>query len=169
MNSSRHWPLKNEKSTNQLDWWTCKMDSLLKRPSLMDINLYYTYEIEKNNPLYNMKYLMFVFLVLFISFLLFIEPITYFFWSVILLGASYPLEVVVVCSLISFVLAMMIGRPKNESPKNPYRDWDTTLAVYKVLPFFWDHSLLYKVSILGHPPHTNSLSLSVSSVVGFLF
>jgi hypothetical protein len=88
----------------------------------MDINLYYTYEIEKNNPLYNMKYLMFVFLVLFISFLLFIEPITYFFWSVILLGASYPLEVVVVCSLISFVMAMMIGRPKNESPKNPYRD-----------------------------------------------
>jgi hypothetical protein len=69
-----------------------------------------------------MKYLMFVFLVLFISFLLFIEPITYFFWSVILLGASYSLEVVVVGSLISFVLAMMIGRPKNESPKNPYRD-----------------------------------------------
>ena len=72
-----------------------------------------------------MKYLMFVFLVLFISFLLFIEPITYFFWDIVLLGASNPLEVVVVCSLISFVLAMMImmiGRPKNESPKNPYRD-----------------------------------------------
>jgi hypothetical protein len=67
---------------------------------------------------------------------------------------------VVVCSLISFVLAMMIGRPKNESPKNPYRDWDTTLAVYKVLPFFWDHSLLYQVSIMDHPPHTNSLSRS---------
>jgi hypothetical protein len=72
-----------------------------------------------------MKYLMFVFLVLFISFLLFIEPITYFFWDIVLLGARHPLEVVVVCSLISFVLAMMImmiGRPKNESPKNPYRD-----------------------------------------------
>ena len=72
-----------------------------------------------------MKYLMFVFLVLFISFLLFIEPITYFFWDIVLLGARHPFEVVVVSALISFVLAMMImmiGRPKNESPKNPYRD-----------------------------------------------
>jgi hypothetical protein len=70
-----------------------------------------------------MKYLMFLFFVLFISFLLFIEPITYYFWSIILLGASYPLEVVVVGSLISFVLAMIIGKSSKEShPQNPYRD-----------------------------------------------
>jgi hypothetical protein len=70
-----------------------------------------------------MKYLMFVFLVLFISFLLFIEPITYFFWDIVLLGARHPFEVVVVSSLISFVLVMMIGKSSKEShPQNPYRD-----------------------------------------------
>jgi len=89
----------------------------------MDTNLYYTYEIEKNNPLYNMKYLMFLFFVLFISFLMFIEPITYYFWSVILLGARHPFEVLVMGSLISFVLAMIIGKSSKEShPQNPYRD-----------------------------------------------
>jgi hypothetical protein len=70
-----------------------------------------------------MKYLMFVFLVLFISFLLFIEPITYFFWDIVLLGARHPFEVVVVSSFISFVLVMMIGKSSKEShPQNPYRD-----------------------------------------------
>lgn len=70
-----------------------------------------------------MKYLMFLLFCLFICFLLFIEPITYFFWDIVLLGARHPLEVVVVSSLISFILITIIGRPSKESkPKNPYRD-----------------------------------------------
>jgi hypothetical protein len=70
-----------------------------------------------------MKYLMFLLFCLFISFLLFIEPITYFFWDIVLLGARHPLEVVVVSSLISFGLITIIGKPsKGTNPKNPYRD-----------------------------------------------
>ena len=105
-----------------------------------------------------MKYLMFVSLVLFICFLLFIEPITYFFWSAILLGATHPLEVLVVCSLITFILVVLIGRPMKKSPKGPYRDWDNTLAIYTLPLYFFETILSYtKYPSMGRPPYTNSL------------
>ena len=144
-----------------------------------------------------MKYLMFVFLVLFICFLLFIEPITYFFWSAILLGARHPLEVLVVCSLITFILVVLIGRPMKKSPKGPYRDWDNTLAIYNKkmklkpannktdcvtalhieskesrilhLPYFLRPFSSIPSIRQGSPTTHFYLSLSVSSVVGLFF
>ena len=118
-----------------------------------------------------MKYLMFLFFSLFICFLIFIEPITYYFWSVVLLGARHPIEVIVVCSIILLVLSLVVGKkPTNMDkthPQNPYRDWDSPLAIYKVLPFF-ETILSYTKYPSWITHHTLNLSLGLKCG-GFIF